>query len=146
MNLLTIAIIGFLAAIAIPKYITYRERSQILVMATDLKSFEKAFLTYNIMTGNFPNDCHLPLPDHLPPGAGMEDYLDATRWATSPFLGGNYNWEGPDNYAYAGISIFNTSATTQQLRILDSILDDGNLVQGKFRQTPNGRYTLIIDE
>lgn len=141
-----IAIIGVLASIALPKYMTYRERSQILLMATDLKSFEKGFITYNFMTGGFPNDCHLPAPDNLPPGAGMENYLEATRWSTSPYLGGNYNWEGPDSYAYAGISLFNTTATTHQLRILDSMLDDGNLNLGKFRQTSNGRYTFIIDE
>jgi hypothetical protein len=32
------------------------------------------------------------------------------------------------------------------LELLDSMLDDGDLTQGKFRQTPNGRYTYIIDE
>ena len=144
--IIVIAIIAILSAIAVPKFITYRERANILVMASNLKSFEKAFITYNFMTGGFPNDCHLPPPDNLPPGAGMENYLDATLWSTSPYLGGNYNWEGPDNYAYAGISIFNTTATSRQLGILDTMLDDGNLTQGKFRQTSNGRYTFIIDE
>jgi len=25
-------------------------------------------------------------------------------------------------------------------------MDDGDLSQGRFRQTPNGRYTYILDE
>jgi type IV pilus assembly protein PilA len=39
-----------------------------------------------------------------------------------------------------------TTAPLEDLRRLDSMLDDGDLSQGKFRQTPNGRYTYIIDE
>ena len=54
--------------------------------------------------------------------------------------------KGPDNYPYAGISIFEATAPEEELRILDSILDDGNLSQGRFRQTPYGRYTYIMNE
>ena len=144
--MIVIAIIGILVSIAVPKFISYRERASIAVMASDLKTFQKAFVTYCLVNGDFPNDCHLPLPYHLPPGSGMENYLDPIRWSTSPFLGGNYNWDGPDNYPYAGIALFNTTATISQLQALDAKLDDGDLSQGKFRQTSNGRYTLILNE
>ena len=41
---------------------------------------------------------------------------------------------------------FETTAPQKELELLDSMLDDGDLTQGKFRQTPNGRYTYIIAE
>ena len=76
----------------------------------------------------------------------MERYIDPDVWLGTTHLGGTYNWEGPNNYPYAGISIFEATAPQKDLVLLDIMLDDGDLTQGKFRQTPNGRYTYIIDE
>jgi type IV pilus assembly protein PilA len=140
--MIVIAIIGILAAIAIPNFINYRKKAKIAGAATDIKNFEKGFVAYALDEGEFPNDSHIVLPD-LPL---MEDYIDPSVWGKNTALGGTYNWEGPDNYPYAGISIFEATAPQRDLELLDSMLDDGDLTQGKFRQTPNGRYTYIIDE
>ncbi|MHC4428020.1 MAG: hypothetical protein ACYS0D_05370, partial [Planctomycetota bacterium] len=94
----------------------------------------------------FPPDSHLNPPFHLPPGAGMEDYLPVHRWADPTPLGGNYNWEGPNNYPYAAVSIFEATAPPSLLAQLDDKVDDGDLSQGKLRLTPNGRYTYVINE
>jgi len=45
-----------------------------------------------------------------------------------------------------GISIFEVTAPQEDLELLDRMFDDGDLIQGQFRQTPNGRYTYIIEE
>ena len=45
----------------------------------------------------------------------------------------------------AQVQIFKWAAQ-KDFELLDSMLDDGDLTQGKFRQTPNGRYTYIIEE
>ena len=63
----------------------------------------------------------------------------------TPF-GGNYNWEGPDYYPYAGIAFFASTAPASVMVMLDQKIDDGDLSQGRFRITPNNRYTYIIDE
>ena len=60
-------------------------------------------------------------------------------------LGGTYNWEGPNSYPYAGISIYQPNATDAQFAELDAMIDDGDTSTGEFRQTPNGRYTYIVE-
>lgn len=140
--MIVIAIIGILAAIAIPNFINYRRKAEIAGAASDFKYFEKGFLAYAIDQGDFPDDSHIVLPD-LP---RMADYISPGVWGKTTALGGTYNWEGPNGYPYAGISLFEPTASVKDLALLDSMLDDGDLSQGKFRYTTNDRYTYIIDE
>jgi len=140
--MMVIAIIGILAAIAIPNFIAYRRKAEIAGVASNLKNFELGFMAYAIDQGDFPDDTHIVLPD-LPI---MANYIDSSAWSKPTPLGGTYNWEGPDIYPYAGISIFETTASQKDLNFLDSLIDNGDLTSGNFRQTPDGRYTYIIDE
>ncbi len=144
--MIVVAVIGILAAIAVPNFMAYRERANVATVIANLKTFGDAFGTYAIYNDDFPPDSHLPPPYHLPPGAGMEEYLNEKTWAAPTPLGGFYNWEGPDNYPYAGISLFNTTAPLRVIEMLDRLLDDGDLTTGNFRETPNGRYTYILQE
>jgi len=140
--MIVLALIGILAAIAIPNYIQYRKKAQVAKMASDLVNFEKAYMIYAIEEGGFPNDTHLILPDQAKMGA----HIDPEDWDKPTPLGGRFNWEGPDFYPYAGIAIDSGTAPVKDFVLLDELMDDGNLSQGKFRQTPNGRYTYIIAE
>ncbi len=140
--MIVIAIIGIIAAIAIPNFISYRKKAQIASMVSDFKYFEKGFMAYALDIGDFPNESHIVLPD-LPT---MEEYINPAVWGKTTPLGGTYNWEGPDGYPYAGISVFEGDAPQEDFRLLDRMFDDGDLNSGKFRQTPNGRYTFIIAE
>ncbi len=140
--LIVVGIIGALAAIAIPAFASYRDRAQVANLASDLRNFGTAFHSYAAEHGEFPNDSHIVLP----PGAGMEEVIDVNLWLSTTPLGGNYNWEGPDNYPYAGIALLGVTASVSTVQSLDRILDDGNLATGTFRQTPNGRYTYILEE
>ena len=144
--LVVVAIIGIIAAIAVAAYTDQIDKARVAAVASDLRTFETGFLSYQTDTGIYPADSHLDPPYHLPPGSGMERYLPPQRWSQISPLGGYYNWEGPDSYPYAGISLFEPSAEASVFAMLDDKIDDGNLAQGRFRITPNGRYTLIIDE
>ncbi len=139
-------IIGILAAIAIPKYSEYRMRAKIAVVVEDYRIFTNAFRLYEIDYGQFPNDCHLspPLPDPV-----LADYLDAQRWSTPTALGGRYNWEGPDGYPYAAVSIYYADGepkpSNDVFAVIDRMLDDGDLSQGKFIMSTHERPTYIIE-
>lgn len=144
--LVVVAIIGIIAAIAVAAYTDQIDKARVAAVAADLRTFETGFLSYQTDTGIYPADSHLDPPYHLPPGSGMERYVPVQRWAQTSPLGGNYNWEGPNNYPYAGISVFAPTAEASVFAMLDARVDDGNLGQGRFRITPNGRYTWILDE
>ena len=138
--MIVIAVIGILAAIAIPNFIRYREKSKLAGVVTHLKYFEKGFMTYAIDYGDYPDDTHIHLP------ANMSQYIEPGIWSQTTPVGGTYNWEGPNNYPYAAVSIFEATAPTRQMELLDGMLDDGNLATGRFRHTSNDRYTYILDE
>lgn len=140
--MIVIAVIGLLAAIAIPAYGQYRWRAYIAETVSDFKNFEKAFITVSLDWGYFPDDSHIILP----PGFGVESLISTSHWEEMTPVGGNYNWEGPDNYPYAGIAILGATAPAVIMTKLDVKLDDGDLTTGRFRITPNGRHTYILEE
>lgn len=138
--LVALAIIGVLSAIAIPQYSDMRLRAYVAETATDLRNFKTGFLAYSYLNEGFPNDTHNMLPPEM-----AAFILPATFNRITP-LGGNYNWEGPDFYPYAGISVTAPTADVTAFNALDRSLDDGDLGGGVFRVTQNGRYTYIIEE
>jgi len=144
--LVSIAIIGILAGLAIPAYFNYRNNAKLSVIASDLRTFEIGFEGYFATNGCYPPDSHNDAPNNLKNGYGTEDYLPIGAWTTPPAWGGFYNWEGPDTYlTFAGISLFGTTASASIMGKLDSMLDNGDLTSGKFRQI-SGRYTYIVSD
>lgn len=137
--MIVVAIIGLLAAMAIPAFQRARLESQTTRVANDLRILSDAFVLYALDEGSFPDDEHIVLP------AGMEPYIKQKFW-DAPVWGGHFNYEGPDFYPYTGIAITDSDAPASVMLALDEKCDDADLSTGKFRQTPNGRYTYIIEE
>jgi type IV pilus assembly protein PilA len=144
--LVVVLVIGIIASIAVTAYTRQIDKARVAAVAADLNTFHTGFLSFAADNDQFPPDSHLQAPYHLPNGVGVENYLPVRRWADKTPLGGFYNWEGPDNYPYAGISLFETTAEPSILAMLDERIDDGDLSQGRFRITPNSRYTYILAE
>lgn len=140
--MIVIAIIGVLAAIAIPIFKNFKTQAHVTETVSDLRNFSTAFHTVALDEGEYPNDSHLVLPA----GYGLEGYISVDHWMGETPLGGNYNWEGPNSYPYAGIAIQDPTVKPEILARLDHKLDDGDLATGTFRKTPNDRYTYILEE
>lgn len=134
---IVVVIIGLLASMALPAYSSQTRNAKCGRTAAELKVLSAGFVGYLAEHGDFPPDSHLTLPP------GMEDYINPQIWADGTPLGGTYNWEGPDNYGYAAISIFGSGEDAETFQILDGLLDDGDLATGRFRQI-GGRPTLIL--
>lgn len=144
--MIVVLTIALLSAIALPGFQKARSQTLLTGVANNIKVFGDAFDLYALERGGYPPDCDLPDPYHLP-NTAMEEYLDAEKWAAETGVGGNYNWEGPDAYSYAGISIVGVTASEEEMREFDKILDDGNLNAGMFRLiAANSRYTYILQE
>ena len=131
-----------LASVAAPIYQDYIVRAQLVETGLMLGQWGREFRRWEGENGRYPNDSHIILP----PEAAGDLIIDNTLWLATTALGGNWNWEGPDGYPYAAISIYQANAPVDEIAQLDFIMDDGNLGTGIFRQTPNGRYTYILDE
>lgn len=138
--LLVISIIGLLASLAIPAYSGYQLRAKVAATASELKGISAGFYAYLTDHESFPPDSHLTLPP------GMEIYLPPGLWADGTPIGGRYNWEGPDSYPYAGLSVFDSDESAETFEILDRMLDNGDLFTGRFRIGSNGRPTYILEE
>ena len=143
--MIVVAIIGLLAAIAVPAFLRSRRQAQVTKVANDLRVFSEGFGLYCLENGLYPPDTHIVLPP------GMTDYIRQDDWDNGPPWGGTYNWEGPSwgeggGYPYAGIALFETQADAETLTALDELIDNGDLTSGKFRLTANSRYTYIFEE
>ena len=138
--MIVIVIIGMLASVAIPNYYRYQLNAKVARTAAELRNFSAGFVGYVALHGDWPADSHATLP------AGMEEFINPVHWANETPIGGNYNWEGPDTYPYAGLSVLDSGQPQEVLELLDQLLDDGDLTVGRFRAGTSGRPTWIIAE
>ena len=53
--MVVIAIIGTLAAIAVPNYISYRQRARLVAIISDFKHIETTVLNFTVDNGRFPD-------------------------------------------------------------------------------------------
>ena len=138
--LVVIAVVGILAAVAIPSFDNYREKAKISAAAEELKGLRAAFYAYLADNEDLPADVG---GGTIP--AGMADYIPNGIFSNGTPLGGRYNWDGLPGHNPPGISIESPSVSITVMQSLDSFLDDGSLGTGQFVVTGDGHYKLIIE-
>jgi prepilin-type N-terminal cleavage/methylation domain-containing protein len=138
--MIVVAIVGLLAAIAIPSFAHARERSMNVRFAADLQVAKAAFTEYSLDHGKYPPDTQ---PGVVP--EGMADYLRRVEWTQVNTLGGQWDWDNAQFGFKAGVSVYQATASSAQMLALDKTIDDGNLSTGEFRARANG-YIGIIEE
>ncbi|MFT7294535.1 MAG: type II secretory pathway pseudopilin PulG [Pseudohongiellaceae bacterium] len=140
--IMVLAMVTMMGSLAVPVYAQYATRAGLVETTIRLANWSREFHRWEMNNGRFPNDSHIVLP----PEAVRTLNIVNSEWLAPTALGGNWNWEGVGAYDYVGISIVGATASISDISQLDSILDDGDLSQGVFRQTRNGRYTYILEE
>ncbi|NDV61272.1 type II secretion system protein [Puniceicoccales bacterium CK1056] len=134
--MIVVTIIGLLAAIAIPAFLSYQTRSQATSLANNYRIYAAAFEMYATEHGHWPEDVNEGL---IPPE--MKGRLP--RFRDLSVVGGKWDWEKEILGVTAGISLVGSDGTEAVFQKVDEILDDGNLTTGLFFGN-NDRYTYAL--
>lgn len=141
------AIIGILAALAIPAFKRSQDNTKIGALQNDLRVYEQEFESFELQNKYFPPS--QPNAGFAP--IGMEERLPDTWKLPSP-VGGTYRWvyTTEDNPALrsAYIEIINTVndpivLSMNRLKEIDEEIDDGITTSGQFQLSGlNMRYYI----
>ena len=140
--LIVVVVLGILAAVAVPKFVSASGEARITATSEDLRAIENAVSMYFAKHGSYPRDVGR---------AQINGVLAPYFKSENPFLkeapiGGVYDYEGPPNWSPVQISIRSTRATNHSQDIatqLDEYMDDGNLKTGTIRRKGNRTYYIV---
>ena len=137
--MIVVAIIGLVAAIAVPAFARARKNAQVNRFIQDLRTAVDAFTMYNLENISYPPD---RMPGVIPPG--MEEYLRRMRWSEPTSIGGYWDWDYEQFGYRAGVSVYLPNRTAAEMREIAEKIDDGSLTTGNFRARAQG-YIYIIE-
>ena len=146
--MIVVSIIGLLTVLAIPAIRNAFLHAQNSTFISDMRSLtNNAFEQFAFERGDYP-------PNTAPGVVPLEivPYLPKHfSWANKTPIGGRWDWDRAANRGdtiygvYAGLSVYQPARTTPQMREVDKLVDDGNLLTGRFRSRLNG-YIYILEE
>ena len=137
--LITVSIVGLLAAMAIPTFIKVTTKSKITSFSRDVKTLANASETYIMESGIWPPDTTTGIfPNEL---AG---YFSKRSFESSTPIGGNWDYEEYASGITSGVGVVAPSFEEAEITKIDAIIDDGNLSSGQFQKIATDRYFWII--
>lgn len=139
--MVVVAIIGLLAALAVPVFLKIRINSQNSRLASDLRTFATLIDIYIMETGLYPEDANSGVIPN-----GLSDYLQPHHWSIEPPIGGVWDIEYDSYNVLSAVGVHGYTANDEQIQKFDANFDDGNLSTGKFRKLSGDRYYRIIAE
>ena len=138
--MIVVAIIGILAAVALPNFLRARKTATHNQFVAELRVAYDAFAMYSIDHGVYPPDT---TPSVIP--AGMGPYLLRMHWADQTPIGGQWDWDNGQFGSKAGVSVYMPPVTDEEMREIDALIDDGNLATGAFQQRASG-FIYIMEK
>ncbi len=135
--MIVVIIIGILAAIAIPKYISVTKKAEAARVISDFRVIASAVQMYVGETGEYP-------PDYYPGGIPRElrpYFADGFSFNLRPTLDVRYDWENWVPYGYRVI-VYGVSVTTDDMALVNAIAE---VYQGEFMWSLNKNYTFVME-
>lgn len=137
--MIVVVIIGLLAAMAIPAFKRVQRAAISKRYLNDVRQIRDAVERYTLENGSYPPNgeagLHPSLNGYVP---------DSVRRSSTP-LGGVWDWDYQQSGVTAMVSVWNFTASDEQLLDIDRTIDDGNLSSGIFRKA-NGKASYIMEE
>jgi len=146
--LITVAILGILAAIVLPRYNNIQDTAEASAAGSSMVAIAKAARLHHAKTGEWPSDKSRRV---LPPE--LLEYLPENEFQHAP-LGGVWDyedWRGGGNTAggdEVGIAVSLVEGDPDLYDDVDKAIDDGDLTTGSVRfceSSPRLVYVLLFD-
>jgi prepilin-type N-terminal cleavage/methylation domain-containing protein len=134
--MIVVVIIGLLAAMALPAFKRVQRSALSKRYINDARQIRDAAERYALENGNFPPNGTMSLH------ASLRGYVPDKLFGASP-IGGVWDWDYQQNGFTACISVYQFTASDEQLLDIDRTLDDGNLSAGYFRKMSDKAVYII---
>ncbi len=136
--MIVVVIIGLLAALAVPALQRVKQRAIATRYLNDVRQIREGAERYALENGNFP-----------PNGVGglhaaLRGYVPDKLFAETTPLGGAWDWDYEQNGFRVAVSVYLPTATTEQIRLIDRMIDDGVLTTGLF-QTASNKVIYVME-
>lgn len=137
---IVVALIGLLAAMALPSFLKARQETRLTVMVNDIRVINDAFNMYAMDHNGFPiGSGFVPQP--------VSNYLSNARWSRPTAFGGHwlyYDASDPNMFSYFQTRLLvvddfriqpgqNPLAAPEHWLAIDEAIDDGDLTTGTFK-------------
>jgi prepilin-type N-terminal cleavage/methylation domain-containing protein len=126
--MVVVVIIGLLAALALPAFKRVQRSAVSKRYLNDVRVIRDGAERYAMENGNFPPNGTASLH------ADLQGYVPAAMFTAKTPLGGAWDWDYQQNGFTAAVSVYQFTATDEQLLDIDRSIDDGNLNSGMFRK------------
>ncbi len=145
--MILVAVLGILAALAVPKYLGIRDKAEATAAGTSMKAIADATKHYQAAHGEWPDDKNRRV---LPPE--LSAYLPMDEFENGP-LGGVWDYDDWRGAGYTaggdeiGIAISIVEGDPDQYEAVDKVIDDGDLTTGVVRyceSMPRLVYILLF--
>lgn len=136
--MVVVVIIGLLASLALPTFRRVRLRAMSQRYLNDVRQIRDGAERYAMEHGNFPPNgtagLHADLRGYIP---------DSLFNSTTTPLGGVWDWDYQQSGLTAAVSVYQPTASDDQLRDIDRSIDDGDLATGLFRKA-NSKAIFVV--
>ncbi len=129
--MVVVVITGILVSLTIPSIHSIRQKTQATITARDLQTLANTLEQVSLDNGAWPAMSTTTMPPEL---AGA---IQIRVWNDGPVTGGQYYWYYFDGVG-AILAVINSTATAEQMQIIDGTLDDGFAGFGDFTYSPSG--------
>ena len=139
--MIAVVIIGVLTTLAVPTFLSIKQRTLHFRFMNDIRIFKDACETYYMEVGSLPVDSAAGTLD-----AGMAEYIYADKFAERTPIGGRWDIESDDSGITLGVGVVGYTVDSDELTTLDGRFDDGLLGSGVLRDLGSGSgYFYVLE-